>query len=118
MKEKIKLLQDQATTNLRVKQLYDQAGMTWDMHWEKLAEQAEGKGISVVPYIVTGSGLNLMPEFNKYEFARLIVKECIEGIKEWRDASDEHMDKEEYWKGYRSGCNDAIVEIIQRFGVE
>ena len=73
MKEKIKLLQDQATTNLRVKQLYNQASMTWDMQWDKLAEKAEGKGISVVPYIVTGSGLNLMPEFNKYEFARLII---------------------------------------------
>ena len=56
--------------------------------------------------------------FDKEKFAKLIVKECIEGIKEWRDASDEHMDKEEYWKGYRSGCSDAIVEIIQRFGVE
>jgi hypothetical protein len=48
-------------------------------------------------------------------FAELIVQHCIEGIKEWRDASDEHMDKEEYWKGYRSGCNDAIVEIMLRF---
>ena len=54
----------------------------------------------------------------KEKFAELIIRECIEGIKEWRDASDEHMDKEEYWKGYRSGCNDAIIEIIQRFGVE
>lgn len=52
------------------------------------------------------------------KFAELLITKCIEGIKEWRDASDEHMDKEEYWKGYRSGCNDAIVEIIQRFGVE
>lgn len=52
------------------------------------------------------------------EFAELIVQECVNGIKEWRDAADEHMDNEEYWKGYRSGCNDAIVEIIQRFGIE
>jgi hypothetical protein len=52
------------------------------------------------------------------KLVELTVQRCIEGIKEWRDASDEHMDKEEYWKGYRSGCNDAIVEIIQRFGVE
>ena len=49
------------------------------------------------------------------KLVELTVQRCIEGIKEWRDASDEHMDKEEYWKGYRSGCNDAIVEVIQRF---
>ena len=63
--------------------------------------------------------LNLELQSLKVEkFAELLITKCIEGIKEWRDASDEHMDKEEYWKGYRSGCNDAIVEIIQRFGVE
>jgi hypothetical protein len=49
------------------------------------------------------------------KLVELTVQHCIEGIKEWRDASDEHMDKEEYWKGYRSGCNDAIVEIMLSF---
>jgi len=73
MNKRITPLIDQATKNLRVKQIWDKAGMTWDMHWEKLAEQASGKGISVVPYIVTGAGLYLMPEFNKYEFAKLII---------------------------------------------
>jgi hypothetical protein len=76
MNHKITAIIDQATKNLRVKQIYDQAGTTWDMQWNKLAERAEGKGISVVPYIVTGSGQYLMPEFNRYEFARLIIEEC------------------------------------------
>jgi hypothetical protein len=78
MNNKIKPIIDQATQNLRVRQLYDQTGMTWDMQWDKLAEKAEGKGISVVPYIITGSGQYLMPEFNRYEFAKLIIKECAE----------------------------------------
>jgi hypothetical protein len=52
------------------------------------------------------------------KFAELIVKECVRGIKSWRDASNEQMDKEEHWKGYRSGCNDSIVEIQTMFGVE
>ena len=74
--------------------------------------------------IMTEDSINMKISFSTQlkafseTFSKLIMKECIEGIKEWRDASDEHMDKEEYWKGYRSGCNDAIVEIIQRFGVE
>ena len=73
--------------------------------------------------IMTEESINMKISFSTQlkafseTFSKLIVKECIEGIKEWRDASDEHMDKEEYWKGYRSGCNDAIVEIIQRLGV-
>ena len=78
MNDKITPIIDQATRNLRVKQLYDQAGMTWDMQWAKLAEKAEGKGISIVPYIVTGSGQYLMPEFNKAEFARLIIQKCVQ----------------------------------------
>ena len=49
------------------------------------------------------------------KLVELTVQHCIEGIKEWRDASDEHMYKDEYWKGYRSGCNDAIVEIMLSF---
>ena len=52
------------------------------------------------------------------KFAELMVKECVRGIKSWRDASDEQMDKQEHWKGYRSGCNDAIVEIQTMFDVE
>lgn len=51
-------------------------------------------------------------------FAEMIVKECVESIKVWRDAADEHMNEEEYYKGYRSGCDDSIVEIQTRFGVE
>lgn len=45
------------------------------------------------------------------KFAQLIVAECVIRIKEWRDASDEHMDAEPHWQGYRSGCDDAIVAI-------
>jgi hypothetical protein len=58
------------------------------------------------------------PNFDYEKFAKLVVKECVRGIKSWRDASNEQMDKEEHWKGYRSGCNDAIVEIQTLFGVE
>jgi hypothetical protein len=105
MNDKIKPLIDQATQNLRVKQIYDQAGMTWDMQWNKLAEQAEGKGISVVPYIVTGSGQYLMPEFNKAEFARLIVKECCSAADDWyQNHNDIHWDPS--------------THILQRFGME
>ena len=50
-------------------------------------------------------------------FARLIVKECLESIKVWRDAKSDDMDKMPYWQGYKSGCDDSIVEIQQRFGI-
>ena len=100
MNKRITPLIDQATKNLRVKQIWDKASMTWDMHWEKLAEQAEGKGINVVPYIVTGSGLYLMPEFNRYEFAKLIVQECAVFLK---DNLDDHF---------------AAEQLVEHFGVK
>lgn len=53
-----------------------------------------------------------------HKLAELIVQECIGCIKEWRDASDEQMEADEHWKGYRSGCNDSIVEIQEHFGVK
>ena len=52
------------------------------------------------------------------KFAELIIKECIDSIREWRDATDAEMDKDPHWQGYRSGCDDSIVEIQMRFGVE
>ena len=82
---------------------------------QKVKELAEQAGFAKEFAI---SGLWSADDEELERFAELIIEDCINGIKEWRDASDEHMDKEEYWKGYRSGCNDAIVEIIQRFGVE
>jgi len=69
--------------------------------------------------LVGGNECQALLNSNDLEkFAELIVKECVDGIKSWRDASDEQMDKDEYWRGYRSGCNDAIVEIQENFGVE
>ena len=51
-------------------------------------------------------------------FAELIVEECVNNIKEWRDASDEHTDKKEYWKGYQHGCDDSLAALIEHFEVE
>lgn len=111
MNKQITSLIDQATTNLRVKQIWDQAGMTWDMQWEKLAEKAEGKGISVVPYIVTGSGLNLMPEFNKYEFAKLIIQECMRMCDVAAVGYETHGHMKE-----ANGCTSAKEYISEHFG--
>lgn len=51
-------------------------------------------------------------------FAELIVLECIDCVKVWRDARDDLMINESHWQGYTHGCDDSIVEIKQRFGVK
>lgn len=51
-------------------------------------------------------------------FVQLIVEECLNNIKEWRDAADEHIDKKEYWKGYQHGCDDSVAAFIEYFEVE
>ena len=51
------------------------------------------------------------------KFAELIVRECIECTKEWRDAVNAESIND-YSLGYVHGCDDAIVEIKTRFGVE
>jgi hypothetical protein len=87
--------------------------VTMNKKIEQLATQA---GMVMYP---TGLGIQentLWGDRNIGKFAELIIAECIDSIKSWRDAQDEQMDKEEHWKGYRSGCNDGIVEIQQRFG--
>ena len=94
-----------------------------NQHITKLVRQALNECVStpvesVIASRIDDHGIVEIPNVFSEKFAELIIRECIEGIKEWRDASNEHMDKEEYWKGYRSGCNDAIVEIVQRFRVE
>ena len=50
-------------------------------------------------------------------FTELIIQECANNIKEWCDASDEHTDKEEYWKGYQHGCDDSVAAIMEHFGI-
>jgi hypothetical protein len=51
------------------------------------------------------------------KFAELIVRECINCTKEWRDAVRVGSDRD-YSRGYVHGCDDAIVEMKIRFGVE
>ena len=51
-------------------------------------------------------------------FAELVIQECSSNIKEWRYASDEHTDKEEYWKGYQHGCDDSVAAIMEQIEVE
>lgn len=51
------------------------------------------------------------------EFAELIVRECIECTKVWRDAVRAESTRD-YSRGYVHGCNDAIVVMKVRFGVE
>ena len=51
------------------------------------------------------------------KFAELIVRECINCTKEWRDAVRVGSDRD-YSRGYVHGCDDAIVEMKTRFGVE
>ena len=65
-----------------------------------------------------GIGLVIGIEEYHQKFAQLIIAECVQCIKGWRDATDDDMDADPYWQGYRSGCNDSIVEINQHFGVE
>jgi hypothetical protein len=50
------------------------------------------------------------------QFAQLIVEECINCTKEWRDAVRVGSDRD-YSRGYVHGCDDAIVEMKTRFGV-
>jgi len=58
--------------------------------------------------------------FELEQFAELIVKECISCASEWNASADEHIstDSKDYWNGYRHGCDDAIVEMETRFGIE
>jgi hypothetical protein len=51
------------------------------------------------------------------KFAQLVVRECIECTKEWRDAVRAGSTRD-YSRGYVHGCDDAIVEMKTRFGVE
>ena len=52
------------------------------------------------------------------KLAELIIEECLNNIKEWRDAADEHIDKKEYWNGYQHGCDDSVAAFIEYFEVE
>jgi len=65
------------------------------------------------------SGMSKLVDSWEYErFAELIIRECVNNIKEWCDASDEHTDKEEYWQGYQHGCDDSAASIMEHFGVD
>ena len=54
--------------------------------------------------------------FNQ-KLIELTVRECIECTKEWRDAVRADSTRD-YSRGYVHGCDDAIVEMKIRFGVE
>ena len=65
-----------------------------------------------------GVHYEVMPSDTVYEkFAELIVLECINCTKEWRDAVRVESDRD-YSRGYVHGCDDAIVEMKIRFGVD
>jgi hypothetical protein len=74
-----------------------------------LAEQAT---TYIEPTTTSGEGWI----FDKDKFAELIVRECINCTKEWRDAVRVESDRD-YSRGYVHGCDDAIVEMKTRFGV-
>jgi hypothetical protein len=76
---------------------------------KELAEQASHQSPDGYPVTIPYSDAFVV------KFAELIIKECVNGIGNWRDASDDQMDKESHWQGYRSGCDDSIVEIQTRF---
>ena len=87
--------------NERIKELVEQAT-------EKIANDGKDLWLGKPHYRLV---------FNKEKFAELIVRKCIECTKEWRDAPRDKPN-EDYWKGYEHGCDDAIVEMKTRFGVE
>jgi hypothetical protein len=64
-----------------------------------------------------GLGASLVGNDAIEKFAELIVQECINCTKEWRDAVRVGSDRD-YSRGYVHGCDDSIVEMKIRFGVE
>jgi hypothetical protein len=77
----------------------------------ELAKQAQ----KVVGH--TDGGYTEIKVLDQEKFAELIVRECIECTKEWRDAVRAESTRD-YSRGYVHGCDDAIVEMKIRFGVE
>lgn len=75
--------------------------------------------LQVVP--MAGEDGEYLPSLHTPEdierFAQLIVEECINCTKEWREAVRVGSDRD-YSRGYVHGCDDAIVEMKIRFGVE
>ena len=74
--------------------------------------------LQVVP--MAGEDGEYLPSLHTPEdierFTQLIVEECINCTKEWRDAIRVGSDHD-YSRGYVHGCDDAIVEMKTRFGV-
>lgn len=77
----------------------------------ELAEQASHQSPDGYPVTIPYS-----KDFVK-KFAELIINEGISRIASWRDATDEEMLKLDHWKGYQSGCDDAIVELKSMLGL-
>lgn len=88
--------------NERIKQLAEQAGF-----------EITPWGNESVPCVHQEGPIDVELE----KFAELLIRECINCTKEWRDAVRVGSDRD-YSKGYVHGCDDAIVEMKIRFGVE
>lgn len=80
---------------------------------ERIKELAEQAGF--IDSRFSESGDNCELEIKK--LIELTVRECIECTKEWRDAVRADSTRD-YSRGYVHGCDDAIVEMKIRFGVE
>lgn len=93
-----------------------------NQHIIKLVRQALNECVStpvesVIASRIDDHGIVEIPNTFAEKFAKLIVRECIECTKEWRDAVRAESTRD-YSRGYVHGCDDAIVEMKTRFGVE
>ena len=59
-------------------------------------------------------------EFDHEKFAELIVRECVNQVKEQYIpvSEDAAMMNDEHWKGYKHCGVDSVVAIREHFGVE
>lgn len=80
----------------RIRELAKQADLDWHKHWND-------------------------DENNKLEkFAKLIVRECVNQVKEQYIpvSEDAAMINDEHWKGYKHCGVDSVVAIKEHFGGE